>query len=121
METFPVTSNSPNAGNGSLGAAMGNAATKAHGAVDHASASANEAAGAVKPAIARAAQIAHQAVDSVSEVATPTAAWLTARGEALAAAQRNAVSDAKTYISANPWQSIGMALAAGVLIGRLAR
>ena len=73
------------------------------------------------PAIARAAQIAHQAVDRVSDVATPTAAWLTARGESLATAQRNAVSDAKTYISANPWQSIGIALAAGVLIGRLAR
>ena len=121
METFPVTSNAPNTGNGSLGSVVGHAAVKAHGAVDNASASANEAAGAVKPAIARVAQIAHQAVDRVSDVATPTAAWLTARGESLATAQRTAVSDARTYISANPWQSIGVALAAGVLIGRLAR
>jgi len=121
METNPITHNPFNPGNGLSNGAVDHAATDMHGAVDRAAATAADAAGTVKPAIARATQMAHQTVDKVADVAGPTAAWLSAQGEHLASAQRTAVSDARAYISANPWQSLGVALAAGLLIGRMTR
>ena len=121
MEKFPVNSAMSHTETGSLDAALDHAAVNLHGAVDKASASASEAAGSVEPAIARVAQIAHHAVDRAVDVAAPSAAWMTARRESLATAKRNAVSDARVYVSENPWQSIGVALAAGFLLARLAR
>ncbi len=118
----PTTSPTPfNAGNGMSDGLVTHAAVNMHGAVNKVAASANEAAGAVKPAIARVAEIAHQTVDKVADATAPTAAWLARQGENLQTTQRNAVADARVYITANPWQSLGVALAAGFLIGRLAR
>ena len=101
--------------------AISKAAASSHGAVDKLAASADEAVRAVKPAIARVAQIAHQTVDKVTDIANPTADWLTKQSENLASTSRNAVADAKTYVSFHPWQSIGVALAVGFLIGRRSR
>ena len=97
------------------------AAANLHGTVNKLAATADEAAGTVKPAIARVALVAHQTVDKVADVAQPTAAWLATQGENLENTRRNAVADARARIVANPWQSLGLALAAGFLIGRLAR
>ena len=118
LETNPITPHPFNPGNGLSNGVVDHAAADMHGAVDRAAA---DAVGTVKPAIARVTQMAHQTVDKVADVAGPTAAWLSAQGEQLASAQRNAVSDAKAYISANPWQSLGVALAAGLLIGRMTK
>ena len=121
MESSSITNSPFKTGNAIPDSVVDHAAANMHGAVNKAAASANEAVGTVKPAIARVAQYAHQTVDKVADVAAPTAAWLSAQGESLATAKRNAVSDAKVYVSANPWQSLGAALAAGFLIGRLTR
>lgn len=85
--------------------------TRANGVVDH----------AVRPMVSRVAEVAHQTVDKVAEAATPTAAWLSCKGEALTASGRSAIADARVYVAANPWQSLGAAVAAGFLLGRLAR
>ncbi len=108
-------------GNGASDGVVDQAAVNLHGAVDKMASSADDMAGIVKPAIARVAQIAHQSVDKVADVAGPTAAWLAQQGENLATTQRNAVADARAYVSANPWPSVGVALAAGYLLGRWAR
>ena len=77
--------------------------------------------GETPPAVSRAADVAHQAVDKMAEAAAPTAEWLAGKGEALTATGRNAIADARVYIAANPWQSLGVAVATGFLLGRLAR
>ncbi|TAK83903.1 MAG: DUF883 domain-containing protein [Betaproteobacteria bacterium] len=64
---------------------------------------------------------AHGAVDQVAEAAAPAAKWLEEHGESLSA-QRDKLADTTVkYIAAHPLQSLGMALAAGYLIGRLTR
>ena len=129
------TSTNPNStlpiGNGSDGP-LGKAATGAHGAVDKAAAGAqgavDKAAGAAeealrkaKPIINRVADTAHQAVDKAVNVAVPTAEWLNAQSETLKASQEKAVAEARSYVSANPLKSVGAALLAGLVIGRLMR
>ena len=121
METSSTTNNPFKSGNGIADGVVDHAAVNMHGAVNQRAASASDAVSTVKPVIARVAQAAHQAVDKVADVAAPTAAWLAAQGESLASTQRNAVADARTYVSANPWQSLGVALAAGFLLGRWVR
>ena len=119
---FSSSTNTPfRSGNGISDGVVDHAAVNMHGAVNKVASSIDEAAQAAKPAIARAAQVAHQAVDKVADVAEPTSAWLKAQGDNLSSASRNAVADARVYVSANPWQSLGVAIAAGFLIGRLAR
>ena len=102
-----------------------------NGIVDHAAvpmsgplnamAAAGADAGSAPAVVARVAGKVHQTVDKVAEAATPTAQWLSAKGEHLAASGRSAVADARVYVTANPWQSLGVAVAAGFLLGRLAR
>ena len=77
--------------------------------------------GAAPAVVARVAGVAHQTVDKVAEAAAPTAQWLSGKTEALAVSGRNAVADARVYVTANPWQSVGVAVVAGFLLGRLAR
>ena len=108
-------------GNGISDGVVDHAAANMHGAVNMVASSIDEAAEAAKPAIARVARVVHQTVDKVADVAEPTAAWLKTKGENLASARRNAVADARVFVSTNPWQSLGVAIAAGFLIGRLAR
>lgn len=121
MFNSPITNAPLRSGNGISDGVVDQAAIGMHGAVDKAASSIEQAADAARPAIARAANMAHQTVDKVAEVAGPTAEWLNAQGASLASTQRKAAADARGYVSANPWQSLGVALAAGFLIGRLAR
>ena len=121
MEITPRTDSSFSAANGMSDGVVNQATANMHGAVNKVATSADEAASSLKPAIARVAQMAHQTVDKVADVAAPTAAWLARQGENLQVTQRNAVADARAYVSANPWPSLGFALAAGFLIGRWSR
>lgn len=118
MEYSSSTNTPLRSGNGISDGVVDHAVVNMHGAVNKVASSIDEAA---KPAIARAAQVAHQAVDKVADVVEPTSAWLKAQGDNLSSARRNAVADARVYVSANPWQSLGVAIAVGFLIGRLAR
>jgi ElaB/YqjD/DUF883 family membrane-anchored ribosome-binding protein len=108
-------------GNGEADTTLNKAAAGVHGAVDKIAGAADGAARKVKPAIDRVAQIAHQAVNKVADVAGPTADWLSEQGDSLKATQRTVAADAGQYVSAHPWKSVGVALAAGFIISRLIR
>lgn len=95
--------------------------SSAHQAVDKVAESVEKAASSVHPFITRSAQSAHEAVDKVAETVEPAAEWVMTRGEVLAAKGRSAEADARSYITAHPWQSVLMAAAVGYLFGRIAR
>jgi len=108
-------------GNGTTDPTLNKAAASVHGAVDKMAGAADAAVRNVKPAIDRVAQIAHRTVNKVADVAGPTADWLSDQGSSLKATQRKVAADARQYISAHPWKSLGLALVAGFLISRFVR
>jgi ElaB/YqjD/DUF883 family membrane-anchored ribosome-binding protein len=73
----------------------------------------------VEPVIARVAAMAHQAVDKAAGAAAPTADWLAERGEILNARQKKLAADTCSYVSANPLKAVGIAVLAGLLLGRI--
>ena len=104
-----------------LDSTLSKASSGAHAAVDT---MANAAEGAIrktKPAIDKVAAMAHQAVDTAAARAAPAADWIGEQGEKLDATQKKLVNDSCAYISANPLTSIGLAVLAGVLLGRMTR
>lgn len=106
---------------GAAEAVLNKAAASVHGAVDKMAGAADDAVRQVKPAIDRVAQGAHRTIDKVADVAGPTADWLSQQGNSLKATQRKVAADARQYVSAHPWKSLGFALAAGFLISRFLR
>ena len=117
------SANTPfSSGNGSAGeSTLNKAAASAHGAVDRVAGAAENAVSKAKPAIDRVARTAHQTVDRVAGAAAPTAEWLSEQRDSFMASQRNAVDDAGKFVSAHPLKSLGIAVAAGFLIGRFIR
>ena len=105
----------PNAGEG----AINKASSGAHAAVDTFADAADEATRKVKPKIDKVAAMAHDAVDKAADAAAQTADKLTARGESLNAAQKKLVADTCSYVSENPLKSVGIAVLAGFVLGRI--
>ena len=103
---------------GPLHGAINQTKVQLHGAVDGA---VDATLGKVQPAIARVQQAAHDTVNKVGDAAAPGAAWLDRQSERIQSVPREALADARAYVVANPWQSLGAALTAGLLIGRLTR
>jgi ElaB/YqjD/DUF883 family membrane-anchored ribosome-binding protein len=93
-------------------------ANQAHLAVDSAVAKATEQAA---PAIDRAAQAAHQTVDKVAQAAAPAADWINQNAEQLKQQQEALLEGCRSYVRDRPLVAVGVALAAGYLVGRLAR
>lgn len=112
---------SPGMPGSNSGGALNKASGGAHAAVDTIADAADEAARKAKPAIDKVASMAHQAVDKAVGVAAPTADWLAEQGDSLKATQKKLVSDTCTYVSAHPLKSLGFAIVAGFLIGRVLR
>jgi ElaB/YqjD/DUF883 family membrane-anchored ribosome-binding protein len=79
----------------------------------------NGSSGEASLSINKVAAMAHQAVDKAAEAAAPTAEWLTEQGDSLKATQTRLVADTCSYVSANPMKSVGIAIVAGVLLGRI--
>jgi ElaB/YqjD/DUF883 family membrane-anchored ribosome-binding protein len=121
MDNSPNSGHQYNPGNTRSDGFVDHAAVPMQGPLNLGAAPANGGARAAVPVIARVAEMAHQTVDKVAEVATPPAQWLSEKSETLDATRRTAVADARVYVSANPWQSLGVAVAVGFLLGRLAR
>ena len=69
----------------------------------------------------RATTRVHGALDQAVDAAAPAAQWLEEHGEALNASGQKLMVRTRKYVTANPLQSLGMALAAGYLISRLTR
>ncbi len=110
---FP-TGGSNGSGNTGIEGTMNRTASSAHGVVDR-------AASAARPVIDRVASSAHQALDKAVSVAGPTAEWLNERKETLKQTQDRLVTDTRDYVTTNPLKAVGIALAAGLIIGRLMR
>lgn len=100
---------------------VGEAAASAHGAVDKVAAVAGSAVRTVTSAINDAAASSHQAVNKMEGAVKPTENWINEKTEAILAAPKNAVSDARQFIVTHPWQSVGVALLAGAILGRRTR
>ena len=92
--------------------------SQAHLAVDSAAAKATEKAA---PAIDRAAQAAHQTIDKVAQAAAPAADWVNQNAEQLKQQQEALLEGCRSYVRDRPLVAVGVAVAAGYLIGRLAR
>ena len=101
MNTSTRSKNSVADGTGSAEAFVVGAVTSAHDMVD------------------QAADLGHQAIDGAVAAAEPAQAWASEKADTLMVAQRTALDETRKHIVANPLQSIGIALAAGLLIGRL--
>jgi ElaB/YqjD/DUF883 family membrane-anchored ribosome-binding protein len=61
------------------------------------------------------------ALDQAVDATAPAAQWLEEHGEALTARGEKLADRTRKYITANPLQSFGLALAAGYLLSRLTR
>lgn len=113
MET---TTNIPNGTNGNPGK---NASTS----IDQASAGAHQkidrATEAARPAVERMATGAHQVVDKLAGVAASAADKLGTKGEKMKETQSRLTEASRDYIRENPMTSIGIAVAAGVVLSRL--
>ncbi|MDB5815160.1 MAG: hypothetical protein JWN23_2277 [Rhodocyclales bacterium] len=79
----------------------------------------NKAADAARPAVDRLASGAHQAVDRLADVASSAADTLSVRGAQIRDAQAKLAGQARSYVSAHPLATVGIAVAAGFLISRL--
>lgn len=121
MDNSPVTGNQLNPGTPRPNGFVDHAAVPMQGPVNNLPATTSGGSGAAPAVVARVAGVAHQTVDKVAEAATPKVEWLAGKSEALTVSGRNAIADARVYVTANPWQSLGVAVVAGFLLGRLAR
>lgn len=121
MENSVIAGQRFNPGISQTNGIVDHAAVPMHGPVNTVPTPASHDMGAAPAVVARISAKVHQTADKFAESAIPTADWLSAKGETLAASGRSAVTDARLYVTANPWQSLGVTLAAGFLLGRLAR
>ena len=108
-------------GNGKIGKAAGSAHDAVDSAVNSATSAIENAASKAKPIIGRAAESAHQAVDKAAKLAVAPAEWISKKSEDLKGTQEKFVTDAREYILASPIKAVAIALAAGLVIGRLMR
>lgn len=111
----------PVAKSGPVSGRVGEAAASAHGAVDKVAVAAGSAVQAANTAIDNAASSGHQAIKKVEETVEPAERWVSEKTSALLTAPKNAVADARQYITTHPWQSVGIALVTGILLGRRSR
>ncbi len=93
-------------------------AAQAHQTVDDIARKASDKA---VPAIDRVAQAAHQTVDKVAQAAGPAADWINDSAEHVKQRQDQMLESCRQTIRERPLVTVGVVLAAGYLIGRLAR
>lgn len=91
----------------------------ANGAANSVHNTINKAADAARPAVDRIAESAHSAVDRLATVASSAAESLSVRGAQIRDAQERVTTQARSYISAHPLATVGIAVAAGFLLSRL--
>jgi ElaB/YqjD/DUF883 family membrane-anchored ribosome-binding protein len=106
---------------GAMNGRISEIATNAHGVVDRAAAAAGSAVQSATAAIDHAAESGHQAVSKLENKVKPAEQWISEKTDAALAVPKNAIADARQYIVAHPWQSLGFALLAGALLGRRTR
>lgn len=118
MENKTAGFNNVSSGSGA-DSTLNKASSGAHSAVDRAAEMADDAARRAKPAIDRVVGYAHQAVDRAAGAAAPAAEWLDEHGHDLRASQEKLIAATGDYVKENPWKSVGIAVVAGILLGRI--
>ncbi len=88
---------------------------------DHAQGQAQRAADAAKPYVERISTSAQHAADRAAGMARRAGDQFEQRGAQLRRAQDQALTEARTYTREHPMSVVGVAIAAGVLIGWLLR
>jgi len=122
METIAHDNTSSNSGVLLNTEGVGNKVSlRAHAVVDSIAGAADEAAIKARPAIDHVATMAHHAVDRMADSAAPTVNWLAEHGESINTSQKQLVANTRGYVSENPLKAVGMAVAAGFVLGRLLR
>jgi len=100
-------------------------ADQAHDTVDAAansmSGTARDLAGKVQPTMDRAKQAAHQTVDRMADAAAPAAQWINDNAEQLMQQQEQLLASTRSYVRDRPLAALGIAIAAGYIVGRIAR
>jgi len=94
--------------------AIDKASNAAHSAID-------EAARKAKKPVDRMAEIAHDVSDKAVTVSNQATDWVSRRSEELTAAPKKLLADTSSYVSANPLKSLGIAIVAALVVGRLMR
>lgn len=108
-------------GNSPPDSVLTGATAGAHAVVSSIADAADVAARKARPAIDQVTAMAHQMVDKAAASVAPAVDWIGEQGENLNATQKKLVTDTSTYIAANPLMSVGMAVLAGFVIGRMIR
>ena len=117
LSNHPTPAGGNHAGDGALGRAV----IGAHGAVNTAARAADDTLLKAKPVIDRFAESTHQAITKAAGVVAPTAEWFKEQSENVKVTQQKLLSDARGHVTANPLKAMMIALAAGLLVGRLMR
>ena len=100
--------------NQTAGEKLDKATSAVHSVID-------DAARKVQAPLDRVAALAHDASDKAVAAGTQATEWASKQGTRLAAAPKQLVNDASGYISANPLKSMGIAVVAALIVGRLMR
>jgi ElaB/YqjD/DUF883 family membrane-anchored ribosome-binding protein len=72
-----------------------------------------------KPVLERITTKAHDAIDKAACMPGQAKEWIGAKGEYLTARQKQLIDNTASYVSANPFKAIGIAVVAALLVGRL--
>jgi ElaB/YqjD/DUF883 family membrane-anchored ribosome-binding protein len=112
MDTSGKPSSASSQAGGTLARAVDTASSGVHHAID-------SVAGSVGPALDRLASGAHQALDKIADSAGQAATTLGDNGDHLMHAQERAMAQCRGYVRENPVISLGIAIGAGILLGRL--
>lgn len=118
MENKATGYNNPPAGT-AADSTLNKAQSSAHQAVDRAAGMAEDMTRRTKPAIDRVVGYAHDAVDRAAGAAAPAADWLDAHSQDWRETQERLMVTTSDYVRANPWKALGMAVVAGIVIGRM--
>jgi len=94
--------------------AIDKASNAAHSAID-------EVARKAKKPVDRMAEIAHDVSDKAVSASNQASDWVSRRSEQLSATPKKLIADTSSYVSANPLKSLGIAVLAALVVGRLMR
>ena len=104
---------------------MNPSSNSATSAIDKASSAAHSAidvvASKAKVPVERMATIAQDAAARASTATAQATDWLTEQGDRIAAPSKKLMADTSKYVSENPLKSLGIAVVAALLVGRLMR
>ena len=100
-------------------------AAPANSAIDKASSAVHsvidDAARNAKIPVDRMATIAHDASEKAVSAGNQATDWLSKRTEELSAPPKKLIADTSKYVSENPLKSLGIAVIAALVVGRLMR